>query len=194
MYFHSWICTYCAVTMAAGFGINGFQLSIKYICWMVGIVPLVSQTATAGGEAGVGVYVAVLGRGEGRCDIAELQWCEVLEIQQVSTPLRWTRGSQGSSTDFYSEDQNVRPPNTIMENNNSHSLACRTNRRATHQFSTPVWSHCGDESLVAVGEEGLNSSWMRCNSFLRSGQLILQHVFQRRWKWWRRRVYWGRPC
>lgn len=40
---------------------------------MVGIVPLVSQTATAGGEAGVGVYVAVLGRGEGRCDIAELQ-------------------------------------------------------------------------------------------------------------------------
>lgn len=68
--------------MAAGFGINRFQLSIKYISWMVGIVPLVSQTATAGGEAGVGVYVAGLGRGEGRCDTAELHWGEALEIQQ----------------------------------------------------------------------------------------------------------------
>lgn len=132
MYFHSWICTYCAVTMAAGFSINRFQLSIKYMSWMVGIVPLVSQTATAGGEAGVGVHVAVLGRGAGRCDTAELQWCEVLEIQQRS---------QWSSTAFYSEAHNVRSPNIIMENNNNHSLVCRTNWRAA-----PVWSHCGDES------------------------------------------------
>lgn len=54
---------------------------------MVGIVLLVSQTATAGGEAGVGVYAAVLGRGGGRCDTAELQRCEVLEIQQAPAPL-----------------------------------------------------------------------------------------------------------
>lgn len=39
---------------------------------MVDIVLLVSQRTTAGGEAGVRVYVAVLGRGGGRCDTAEL--------------------------------------------------------------------------------------------------------------------------
>lgn len=80
--------------MAAGVGINRLQLSIKYISWMVGIVLLVSQTATAGGEAGVGVYAAVLGRGGGRCDTAELQRCEVLEIQQAPAPLCGTRRSR----------------------------------------------------------------------------------------------------
>lgn len=74
--------------MAAGFGINRFQLLIKYISWMAGFVPLVSQTATAGGEAGVGVCVAALGRGGGRWDTAEFQQSE------VPAPLWGTRGSQ----------------------------------------------------------------------------------------------------
>lgn len=59
---------------------------------MVGIVPWVSQRATAGGEAGVGGcvwgggYVAALGRGGGSCETAELQGREeAREAQQTFT-------------------------------------------------------------------------------------------------------------
>lgn len=100
MYFHSWICTYvfyCAVTMAAGFGINRFQLSIKYISWMVGIVPLVSQTATAGGEAGVG----------GLCGCA---WQRKREMWYSRAAVMW---SAGNPARFYPSVRDERKPEKL---------------------------------------------------------------------------------
>lgn len=153
---------------------------------MVGIVPWVSQRATAGGEAGVG------GCGGGLCGCAWQRWRELWDSRASGT---W--GSQRSSTDFYREAQNVSCPNIIMEDNNNHPLVWRTKLEklltgslqfgpAAETRAGSCWGRRFERQLTHPGR-GATASWGRDNSYY-------SMFFQRRWKQWWRRVSCGRPC